>query len=130
MQTMDEVLQQAGAQIRSRRKELHLSQQDLADDLHRGKRHIQRIESGKVNPSFDVLYALIHRLGLSADALFYPDMPDSEQELHHLMAKLAACTADEQQIIIQTMDYMATQFLSRHQTQQSNLDGEKELASV
>ena len=130
MQTMDEVLQQAGAQIRSRRKELHLSQQDLADDLHRGKRHIQRIELGKVNPSFDILYALIHRLGLSADALFYPDMPDSEQMLHHLMAKLAACTADEQQIIIQTMDYMATQFLSRHQTQQSSLDGEKELASV
>ena len=62
--------------------------------------------------------------------LFYPDMPDSEQMLHHLMAKLAACTADEQQIIIQTMDYMATQFLSRHQTQQSSLDGEKELASV
>lgn len=130
MQTMDDVLQQAGAQIRARRKELHLSQQDLADDLHRGKRHIQRIELGKVNPSFDILYALIHRLGLSADALFYPDMPDSEQMLHHLMAKLAACTADEQQIIIQTMDYMATQFLSRHQTQQSSLDGEKELASV
>lgn len=130
MQTMDDVLQQAGAQIRTRRKELHLSQQDLADDLHRGKRHIQRIELGKVNPSFDILYALIHRLGLSADALFYPDMSDSEQELHHLMAKLAACTADEQQIIIQTMDYMATQFLSRHQTQQSGLDGKKELASV
>lgn len=130
MQTMDEVLQQAGAQIRSRRKELHLSQQDLADDLHRGKRHIQRIESGKVNPSFDVLHALIHRLGLSADALFYPDMPDAEQSLHHLMAKLAACTVNEQQIIIQTMDYLATQFLSSHQTQDSIPDEKKELVGV
>ena len=127
---MDDTLQRVGAQIRTKRKKLNLSQQDLADDLHRGKRHIQRIELGKVNPSYDVLYALIHRLGLSADALFYPDMPDMEQEMRHLNVKLAACTDGERQMIIQTMDYMATLFLSQHQTQQARNEEEKELTGA
>ena len=69
-----------------------------------------------MNPSYDLLYVLIHHLGLSADALFYPDMPEVEREIRHLNAKLAACTEEERQIIIQAMDYLATQFLSQHQT--------------
>lgn len=130
MHTIDDILRFAGGKIRDQRKALNLSQQQLADELHRAKRHIQRIELGRVNMSFDVLYSLIRRLGLSADALLNPDMSETEQEMRHLNAKLASCTDEERQIIIQTMDYMATQFLSLHQTQQTKKEEKKELTGA
>lgn len=127
---MDEILKQLGNEIRAARKDRNLTQQQLADHTGHGLRHIQRIEMGKVNPTFEMLYVLIHELGISADALFFPDLTDSEKEMRHLQAKLNACTEEERQIIIQTMDYLASQFLIQHQTQQAKKEEEKELTGA
>lgn len=97
-----------------------MTQQQLADATNHGLRHIQRIELGKVNPTFEMLYVLVHELGMSAEPLFFPDMADSEKEMRHLQAKLNACTEEERQMIIQTMDYLASQFLIQHQTADSH----------
>lgn len=119
---MDEVLKNMGQELRNARKERNMTQQQLADYTNHGLRHIQRIELGKVNPTFEMLYVLVHELGISADPLFFPDMADSEKEMRHIQAKLNACTEEERRIIIQTMDYLATQFLIQHQTSNSHKD--------
>ena len=71
-------------QVSGRRNEEHLTQQQLAQQTGRGLRHIQNIEKGRVNASIEVLADVIYRLGLSADVLFYPDMPLLEQQTKHL----------------------------------------------
>jgi hypothetical protein len=40
-------------------------------------------------------------------------MTKQEEESRHLLNKLAACTEDERQIILKTLDCMAEQFLRR-----------------
>lgn len=105
-----------GKRIGAARSGSGLTQQELADQCHRGLRHIQNIESGLANPSYEVLSDLIHRLGMSANILFFSNMEQVEQEVQHLLCKFAACTEDERQIILNTLDCLADQFLSRRYT--------------
>ena len=81
----------------------------------RGLRHIQNIEKGRVNASIEVLADVIYRLGLSADVLFYLDMPLLEQQTKQLLCKFAVCTEDERVFLLKTLDCMAEQMLSRHE---------------
>lgn len=103
-----------GERIEAARTSSGLTQQELADQCHRGLRHIQNIESGLVNPSFEVLSDIIHRLGISADTLFFPNMTAQEEETRYLLNKFAACTEDERQILLKTLDCIAELFLKRH----------------
>lgn len=103
-----------GARIEAARKDSGLTQQELAYQCHHGYRLIQNIEAGLANPSFEVLSDIIHRLGISADALFFPNITKQEEEARHLLSKLAVCAEDEQQIILKTLDCMVEQFLRRH----------------
>ena len=50
-----------GEHIAAARMASGLTQQELADQCHRGLRHIQNIESGLANPSYEVLSDIIHR---------------------------------------------------------------------
>ncbi len=109
------ILQHIGAIVSGRRNEEHLTQQQLAQQTGRGLRHIQNIEKGRVNASIEVLADVVYRLGLSADVLFYPDMPKVEQQTKHLLCKFAACTEDERAFLLKTLDCMAEQMLSRHE---------------
>ena len=102
-----------GEHIAAARMASGLTQQELADQCHRGLRHIQNIESGLANPSYEVLSEIIHRLGISADALFFPDITRQEEVIRHLLNKFAACTEDERQILLKTLDCMTEQFLKR-----------------
>lgn len=109
------ILQHIGAIVSGKRNEEHLTQQQLAQQTGRGLRHIQNIEKGRVNASIEVLADVIYRLGLSADILFYPDMPQLEQQTKQLLCKFAACTEDERVFLLKTLDCMAEQMLSRHE---------------
>ena len=62
-----------------------------------------------------VEYGSARWLGLSADVLFYPDMPLLEQQTKQLLCKFAACTEDERAFLMKTLDCMAEQMLSRHE---------------
>jgi len=76
-----------------------LTQQGLADQTGRGLRHIQNIESGLINPSYKVLSSIIHRLAVSADTLFYPDIAKVEEETKRLLNKFTSCTEEERQFL-------------------------------
>lgn len=102
-----------GQCIKEAREQCGLTQQELADQTGRELRHLQDIEKGRKNPSFDILASYIKRLGISANELFYPDSSEQEQQVQHFMGKFLACTNEERQIILKTLDCMAEQFICR-----------------
>ena len=111
----DPKLQYLGDRIKAARNDNHLTQQALADQAGIGLRHYQNIENGFINPSYRVLSAIIHRLAMSADALFYPDIDHLGEEKDHLISKFAACTEEERRFLLNTVDCMVEQFISRRQ---------------
>jgi len=117
-------LQYIGDRIRDARNDSNLTQQELADATGRGIRHLQGIERGLVNPSYEVLSSIICRLAMSADALFYPDLTKQEEDESHLLCKFAACTEEERRFILSTVDFMVEQFIRRRNKQTSSSEGE------
>lgn len=65
---MDELKQQyftaIGEQLRSRRKELRITQPHLAEIAEVSINTLYKIERGEANPTLDVLYKLLEVLGL------------------------------------------------------------------
>lgn len=115
----DPELQYLGDRIKAARNVNHLTQQTLADQAGIGLRHYQNIEKGLINPSYKVLFSIIHRLAMSTDILFYSNMDHLEEEKKHLLSKFAACTEDERRFLLNTVDCMVEQFISRHQEELS-----------
>lgn len=111
----DPQLQYLGERIKAARNANHLTQQALADQAGVGLRHYQNIENGLINPSYKVLSAIVRRLAMSADILFYPDISQQEAENQRLLSKFAACIEGERQFILNTVNCMVEQIIShRH----------------
>lgn len=109
----DPKLQYLGELIKAARNKNHLTQQELADQAGVGLRHYQNIESGLINPSYKVLSAIIHRLAMSSDILFYPDISQQEAKKQQLLSKFAVCTEEEQEFLLTTVNCMIDQFINR-----------------
>lgn len=109
----EDIFLHMGNRIKEAREECGLTQQELAEQTGRGLRHLQDIEQGRKNPSFDVLASYIGRLGVAPNELFYSDVPAAEKEVQHFMGKFLACTEDERKILLKTLDCLAEQFISR-----------------
>lgn len=103
-----------GKHVREERNNCGLTQQQLSDQSGVGLRHIQNIEKGRINPSYGILYPLVRRLGLSGDILFNENISEVEAETRHLLNKLGACTDEERQFIIKTVDFMVEEILRKH----------------
>ena len=115
----DPKLQYLGDRIKAARNDNHLTQQALADQAGIGLRHYQNIENGLINPSYKVLSAIVHRLAMSADILFYPDTSQEKEEIRHLLSKFAACTEEERRFLLNTVVCMVEQFISHRQEDSS-----------
>lgn len=115
----DPKLQYLGDRIKAARNDNHLTQQALADQAGIGLRHYQNIENGLINPSYKVLSAIVHRLAMSADILFYPNISQEKEEIRHLLSKFAACTEEERRFLLNTVVCMVEQFISHRQEDSS-----------
>lgn len=58
--------------IRSRRKELSLSQEELAKRCHVSRQTINAIENNKYDPTLSLAFRLAEELYLTVDELFIP----------------------------------------------------------
>lgn len=115
----DPRLQYLGERIKATRNKNHLTQQELADQADIGLRHYQNIESGLINPSYKVLSAIIQRLAMPSDILFYPGILQQEEENQQLLSKFAACTEEERQFLLNTVNCMVEQFIGRRHEETS-----------
>lgn len=97
--TPDENLNKLGKQVRQLRKGRKWSQQKLSDVSGLAVRTISRIERGVMNPSFEVLAALVDVLGISFDFLFTsPDEQDTD--FQEMIGLYRACPEQGRRLIL------------------------------
>ncbi len=101
-----------GACIRTARKHCGLTQQELADQSGVSVKTIRNIETGKMNPSYEILFPIINRLGLSTSDLFNLSPDEQEEEIQRFIGKFRACNRTNQLILLGTLDYLAEQLLA------------------
>ena len=79
------------------------TREQLSERVGISLRYLTAIENEKRRPSYDVLYRLLHNLGLSADSIFYPEKePDPEEE--QLLRLLQQCTERDRKIVKGVID--------------------------
>ena len=93
--------------LRIARKSCKLTQQQLADDSCVAIKTIQNIEKGLMNPSYEVLFPIIRRLGISADILFYPEASESDERLKRMNAQYNQASPKEKIVISDTVDFLS-----------------------
>ena len=116
----EDSLEFLGRHIRAERVRCNLTQQELADQSGLAVKTIQDIEKGRKNPSYETLSRLIERLGISANVLFQVSTPIVEEELQLFMGKFQSCSRDNQQILLNTLDFLTEQLLDLQQKSESH----------
>ncbi|HET8655019.1 MAG TPA: helix-turn-helix domain-containing protein [Longimicrobiaceae bacterium] len=103
-----------GEKIKARRKALGLSQGELAERSGINPTHLSRLETGKYQPSVDVLKKLVEVLQVSADYLLQEDAPEPQEEeirnkpLAEKIRLVDSLEAADQQALLQVIDSMLT----------------------
>jgi transcriptional regulator with XRE-family HTH domain len=70
-----------GARLRDIRRSKGLKQVQLARALDIDPKHVSRLEHGKVNPSFDIMFHLAQYLGVSASVFLDFDSAETNSKV-------------------------------------------------
>ena len=89
-----------GRVIRKARENKSITQQALADKIEVSLRTIIAIENGKRNPTFDVLYRLVHALDIPGDLIFRPDNTPNTLEQEQFIREYLNATDQEQHVAV------------------------------
>ena len=89
-----------GDVIKSARKRMDLTQNEVADSIDVDVRTIINIENYKGNPKLEVLYPLIRSLKIDARDIFYPEMQRESPALRQLRLLVEDCSEEEAATII------------------------------
>ena len=104
-------LKYLGNRIHTARKACGLTQRELAEQTHVGTKTIQCIERAELNPSYEILFPIVNRLGLTASDLFNVEPDVNQEEINRFLGKFRACNRANQQILLNTLDFLAEQLL-------------------
>ena len=89
-----------GDVIKSARKRMDLTQNEVADSIDVDVRTIINIENYKGNPKLEVLYPLIRSLKIDSREIFYPEMQRESPALRQLRLLVEDCSEEEATTII------------------------------
>ena len=84
-----------GDVIRRARKEMDLTQNEVADLIDVDVRTIINIENYKGNPKMEILYPLVKALKIDTRELFYPEMQRNSPSLRQLRLLVEDCSEEE-----------------------------------
>ena len=108
-----------GEKIKTLRKRQGLSQEELSERVEINATHLSRLETGKYQPSIDVLKRLADALEVSTDYLLSPD-DEEPAEVHIANRPLAerirlidSLDEADQQALVQVIDSMLTKHRMR-----------------
>ena len=101
-----------GNRIRRERKACKLTQQELSDQTGVSVKMVQGIEKGSVNPSIDILYPIVKRLGLTTIDLFNLEQDEQEEEVNRFLGKFRMCNRANRKVLLNTVDFLAEQLLA------------------
>ena len=89
-----------GKQIKTVRKAMKMTQEQLALKSNVSVKYIANIENGKQNPSFDILSAILHVLPLSLDSVINPNLSEAERECRELESIYFACQPEMRKTLL------------------------------
>jgi len=99
-----------GSTIKAARLQKRWTQEQLAEKSGVGMRHIMSIENGKRNPGIETFRCLVKALGLSADAILFPEaVSPLQQQTDKVIRQVEKCSEYNRQIallLIQTLAEM------------------------
>lgn len=97
--------QLVGSRIRSRRKELGLTRDALAEQMGRAPKYCADIERGTCGMSIETLLQFCKALGLSPNTLLFGNATPFEAGSidQQILAGLAECTEAQKLILLQTI---------------------------
>lgn len=101
-----------GNRVQQARKAYKLTQQELSDQTGVSIKMIQCIENGSVNPSYEILFPIVNRLGLTTSNLFNVEPDEHEEEINRFLGKFRACNRANQMVLLNTLDFLAEQLLT------------------
>lgn len=94
-----------GAILKEERLKLGYTRDQIAERADIGTRYLIAIENDEKKPKFDVLYRLLHSLGISADKLFYPKITGNDDEDYlHLVRLLQSCNERDYKVVTAMID--------------------------
>lgn len=102
-----------GIRIHDARKACNLTQQELSDETGVSVKMIQCIENGSVNPSYEILFPLVNRLGLTTSDLFNVEPDAYTEEINRFLGKFRACNRSNQLLLLDLLDFLAERLLAR-----------------
>jgi transcriptional regulator with XRE-family HTH domain len=92
-----------GAVIKNARLGKQFTQEQLAEKIGVGPRHVMAIENEGKRPSYEVLYNLIHVLDITADFIFRPKAVTQTIEQEQFIREFLSCGEREQKIVSETV---------------------------
>lgn len=94
-----------GNRIKIRRKELHLTQAYLAEQLNVSNNHLSSIENGREKPSFEVFLKISEFLNVTPDYLILGIM-NTNSIPQQIIDNLKLCSTDDVQLIQQITEFL------------------------
>lgn len=101
----EQLLLKLGCIIREARCAKGYKPAELAEQVGITKRFLSAIESGQRAPSYENLWELIHRLGISADQIFYPELAE-DSDAQQVMRLYETCS-DRDKLLVKALLYAA-----------------------
>lgn len=92
--------QMLGTVIEQARIAQGLTRDQVAERIQKSGRYVASIERAERTPSIQTLYQLIRSLGISADAIFYPEANEKDSSISEIRRLAATCTPEQQEFII------------------------------
>ena len=92
-----------GHKLKDIRLKKGYTREQLAERANISTRYLSAIENEQREPSYDVLYRLIHSLGISADTIFYPDSDDIDNSEAEQIKRLYLECSERDRLIIRAM---------------------------
>ena len=106
-----------GKRIKQRREQLGLTQEQFAEKLGVATNYISTIERGASFPRYEKLVAIINALETSADAIFCDVVTHSlEDKSYMLLDKMRDLPPEEQNRILETLDFLVQQSIKMRKT--------------
>ena len=105
-----------GDVIKSARKRMDLTQNEVADSIDVDVRTIINIENYKGNPKLEVLYPLIRSLKIDAREIFYPEMQRESPALRQLRLLVEDCSEEEAATIIPVLQSVISALRDKNAT--------------
>lgn len=105
------------SRLREARNRRGFTQERLSDESGYSVRHIANIEKGEVNPSFEVLYALVKALGVSFDSVFDPADEQLEANIQEIIGLYRACPEPGKRLILASIRAIANELMDHDEIQ-------------